>query len=332
MLQVNYIIVGQGLAGSLLANTLINLNYSVVVIDDANQHAASKVASGIINPITGRRLVKSWMYDELKETFLEFYKDLENEFNESLIEPTTITRTTTSIQDDNAWNTMALNQSELCIKRLNENPWEKVVESEFPFGGIRGYRVNVKRLLSLVEKKLEDLNVLRTSPFDHDLIEFVSTGIRYGDISAEKIVFCEGWKGIYNPFFKDQAFEPAKGEVIMIKSPHLTIDTILKHKLTIVPQENEQYWVGTTFDWNQEHENPTPEKLIYLTHRLKEFLKVPFEISKHIAGIRPSTRDRRPLVMSHPVHPELFLLNGFGSKGTSLAPYFTLKLIDMMTA
>lgn len=330
MSQIDYLIVGQGLAGSLLANALLNLNQSVLVIDDANPRAASKVSSGVINPITGRRLVKSWMYEELRDAFVKMYQELEQEFNVSLLEKRTIIRTVSSIQDENVWNTMVLNQPEHCIQDIENNPWKEIVNTRFSFGGIRGYQVNVKEVLDLIKAKLVEHNSLRLQAFDYSKILFDNGGVIYKDITAKKIIFCEGWKAIQNPFFNKEVFEPAKGEVVLIQSPRLSSQTILKHKLSVVPVADNNYWVGSTFDWGTDIESPTTQKLDYLSDKLKEILKVPFTIVDHVAGIRPSTRDRRPIVKSHPDHSELLILNGLGAKGTSLAPYFTLKMIDLL--
>lgn len=330
MPHIDYLIVGQGLAGSLLAHTLLNLKHKVLVIDDANPRAASKVSSGVINPITGRRLVKSWMYDELKVAFVKMYQELELEFKETIIKPSTIIRTTSSIQDENVWSAMALDQPELCIQNIEDNPWKEVAITNFSFGGIRGYRVQVKRLLDLIRNKLIQNQSLRIEPFDHSKISFINGSVTYTDIVAKKIIFCEGWKVMNNPYFNQQAFEPAKGEVLYISSPSLTSQLILKHKLSLVPIDEDKYWVGSTFAWNTDVEEPTSQKLEYLSSVLKDVLNVPFDTVDHIAGIRPSTRDRRPIVQVHPTHPELLILNGLGAKGTSLAPYFTLQLIDLL--
>ncbi|HBA65740.1 MAG TPA: FAD-dependent oxidoreductase, partial [Methylococcaceae bacterium] len=57
-MDIDFLIVGQGLAGSLLAFELIQRNAQVMVVDDGRENA-SEVAAGLINPVTGIRLVKS---------------------------------------------------------------------------------------------------------------------------------------------------------------------------------------------------------------------------------------------------------------------------------
>ena len=57
--SVDFMIAGQGLAGSLLAYSLLKYNATVKIVDPQLLVTSSIVAAGIMHPITGRRLVKS---------------------------------------------------------------------------------------------------------------------------------------------------------------------------------------------------------------------------------------------------------------------------------
>jgi glycine/D-amino acid oxidase-like deaminating enzyme len=59
---------------------------------------------------------------------------------------------------------------------------------------------------------------------------------------------------------------------------------------------------------------------------LKELIRLPYEIVDQNWGIRPTTPDRRPLLGSHPTYENRVILNGFGTKGVSLAPFFSGQL------
>ena len=61
---------------------------------------------------------------------------------------------------------------------------------------------------------------------------------------------------------------------------------------------------------------------------LKNWLKIPFTITEHFCSIRPATLERRPFVGFHPLHPNIGILNGMGTKGCSLAPFFARQLVD----
>jgi len=328
--DVDYIIVGLGIAGTLLSHKLMTKGHTIVVLDDDNPNSASKVSSGIINPITGRRLVKSWMYEQLKEVFTHSYKSIEQFYETSILKPTIIHRTTTSIKDDNLWRTVALNETQFCHLDLEEKPWEGRINNYISFGGLAGYRVDVPELIKCVKSHIETTQSLVIESFDYSLIEFQKEHVVYKEFRAKKIIFCEGWKAIHNPFFNYINLDPAKGEVVKIEIENPPIKAILKHKLFIVPQADGLYWVGSTYDWKQRDETPTPEKLTQITDTLKGILKEDFKVRSHYAGIRPTTIDRRPIVELHPKHSNLAIFNGLGTKGASIAPFFANKMVDIL--
>lgn len=330
MREVDYIIVGLGIAGSLVSHKLMSNGYSITVYDDDSPNAASRISSGIINPITGRRLVKSWMYEQLQEVFTSTYASIEETYQTQILEPTIIHRTSTSIKDDNLWRTIALNEAHLCKMNLADKPWEGKVNNYISFGGISGYKVNVSNLLDSVKTEIRSTHTLINDDFDYKSIELSDDFVVYDNTKAKKIIFCEGWKAIYNPFFDFVNLDPAKGEVLKIEIPSLRIKDILKHKLFIVPQTDGLYWVGSTYDWKQYDTSPTQEKLEYLTDTLKYILKEDFKIVDHLAGLRPTTTNRRPIVQLHPSHPNLAIFNGLGTKGASIAPYFANTLFELL--
>src|SRR4030095_10395945 len=80
-MQTDFLIVGQGIAGSLLYHALTKAGASCVIIDDNKPNSASRVAAGAINPFTGRRVVKAWMIDDLIPVFKKTYYEIENKYN-----------------------------------------------------------------------------------------------------------------------------------------------------------------------------------------------------------------------------------------------------------
>ena len=69
----DFLIIGQGIAGTLLAEELLENQQSVFIIDKYHPNSSSNIATGIVNPITGRKLVKSFMIDELLPICDEVY-------------------------------------------------------------------------------------------------------------------------------------------------------------------------------------------------------------------------------------------------------------------
>ena len=75
MREAGFIVVGQGIAGSCLALELADRGARVEIVDDGWESAACLVAAGVINPITGKRLVKSWRGRAEDPEYAEFISD-----------------------------------------------------------------------------------------------------------------------------------------------------------------------------------------------------------------------------------------------------------------
>ncbi|MBW7953063.1 MAG: FAD-binding oxidoreductase, partial [Chitinophagaceae bacterium] len=88
------------------------------------------------------------------------------------------------------------------------------------------------------------------------------------------------------------------------------------------------WWIGSTYNWNFENDLPTESFRIDMENKLKDFLKFPYKIVHHFAAIRPANLERRPFVGLHPVHKNIGILNGMGTKGCSLSPYFAHELTE----
>ncbi|MCB0635020.1 MAG: FAD-dependent oxidoreductase, partial [Lewinella sp.] len=162
--------------------------------------------------------------------------------------------------------------------------------------------------------------------FDFEQLKIGDTGVRYGDWQAGHLIFAEGWRGKFNPYFQYLPFRGSKGEVLRIRLPEHHFDRIIKHRLFIVPFVDDTYWVGTYNDNQFKDEEPSAKGHDYLRERLDEVLAIPYEIVDHQAAVRPTVKDRRPFLGRHPGHPRLVLFNGLGTKGASLAPFWARHL------
>ena len=170
------------------------------------------------------------------------------------------------------------------------------------------------------EFKFENLNVNNQS------IQW-SDGDRQ-TIAADKIIFCDGPGGFDNPYFKQLPFAPNKGEALIVEIPGLPNLNIYKKSVLLAPLQQDLFWVGSNYIWDFQHADPTPEFKSSTEAALKEWLKIPFKTIEHRAGIRPATLERRPFVGMHPHYPNVGVLNGMGTKGCSLAPFFARQFAD----
>ncbi len=119
-----------------------------------------------------------------------------------------------------------------------------------------------------------------------------------------------------------------KGELLIFKAPNLDLDVVIKSSVFILPIGNDLYKVGATYDWKDKTNVPTEEGKQELVEKLKEIISCDFEIVEHFGGVRPTVKDRRPLVGTHPDYSHLHILNGLGTRGVMLGPYLANQLFQ----
>ncbi|VAV84569.1 FAD-dependent cmnm(5)s(2)U34 oxidoreductase, partial [hydrothermal vent metagenome] len=177
--------------------------------------------------------------------------------------------------------------------------------------------------------RLENKEVLIKETFDYDSLQ-IEKNIIYKVIKAKHIVFAEGFGLQQNPFFKYLPLKPTKGELLTIYAPNLKIDYILKSSVFIMPLGDDLYLVGATYEWEDLSNTTTKKAKEELLSKLKTVLQCEFKVIDQVAGIRPTVKDRRPLVGQHPEYNNVFVLNGLGTRGVMIAPYVALQLYNFI--
>jgi len=175
-------------------------------------------------------------------------------------------------------------------------------------------------------KYLNDNKQLLNESFEYDKLDVIERKVTYKDIFASKIVFCEGFGLKKNPYFNYLPMQEAKGELLIIHAPNLKVDFLIKAAVFVLPLGNDYYKVGATFNWKDKTSLPTEEGKIELVEKLDSFISCPYKIVEQIAGIRPTVKDRRPLIGKHPKYSNLAILNGLGTRGVMIAPIAAKQL------
>lgn len=329
--MLDYLIVGSGLAGMAITETLRREGCSLRVFDDASQQA-SRVAGGLYNPVVLKRFTLAWEGSRLMAFSLPFYQELERRWGISIDRKTPVYRRLASAEEQNAWfeasDRPGLSEFlEPGIVR-NEN---QALDAPFGFGRVRNTgRIATSALLNAFSQELREQGQLDTAAFDHALLEFAEGHVRYGDQKARRVVFCEGFGMRGNPFFNYLPLQGTKGELLTIRAPELREERIVKSGVFFIPLGHDRYRVGATYAWNDFTHGPTREAREELLGQLRKFVRCDFEVEGQVAGIRPTVPDRRPLAGRHPERPELFVLNGLGSRGVLIAPYAAHSLARFM--
>jgi glycine/D-amino acid oxidase-like deaminating enzyme len=329
-MQTQYLIVGQGISGTFLSYYLAREKKDFIVIDDNYPDAPSKIAAGIINPVTGRRLVTVWMVEDI----LPFAWKAYQEIGESVGITAIVQKSIIDFFPNPFMREGFLQKIESGDHYVHtypdQNHFNPLFNYELGCGEIKPvYIAQLETLLPAWRERLADSGNLLEESFELKHLDVQPTQVKYKDITAEKIFFCDGPACFENPFFRNLPFAPNKGESLLARIPGLPDTHIYKKGIMIVPmQEKELFWVGASYVWDFDHAKPTTAFYESTRQSLEQTLKIPFEIVAHRAGLRPATLERRPFVGLHPLFPSLGILNGMGTKGCSLAPFFANQLKD----
>ena len=328
-MQTEYIIVGQGICGTFLSYYLSKKGIHHIVIDESKPQTSSKIASGVINPITGRRLVRTWMIEEVMPFAVNAYKEMENEIKANFIRQANIIDFHTTPHMKLAFDERLPQEQEYLSVLQNEQEFDKYFNYFFGAGEINPcWLIDLNILITGWRKKLISKNALLDEHFDLKHLTIETSSVTYKDINAKKVIFCDGINGTDNPWFKLLPYAPNKGEVLIVEIDGLPRKNIYKTNMSIVPWKDNLFWVGSTYEWKFEHPNPTELFRQRTETLLKQWLKVPYKVIEHLAGVRPANIERRPFVGLHPIQSQIGILNGMGTKGCSLGPYFASQLVE----
>jgi len=327
---VDYLIVGQGICGTMLSWFLRKEGKSFLVIDEARNDTSSKVAAGLINPVTGRRYSYSWMADILLPFAESSYTSMEAELGLKFFEKKNLIDFFPSPNARLAFIETMNEREEYLNSYPDQNHFNQFFDYEFGCGEIRPvYTAHLSLLLPTWRSKLHEWNSLREEPFEFEHLVLKDGSVSYHDVEAEKIIFCEGATGEFNPFFEKIPFAPNKGQAIIIEAADLPGEHVYKRGQLLVPMaKKDHYWVGASYQWKYEDAQPTQAFLEQVQTLLNNWIKPSYRIVAHLAAIRPATLERRPFVGLHPQHDAVGIFNGMGTKGTSLAPFFANQLVQ----
>lgn len=329
--MLDYIIVGLGLSGASMAFRMQKKGYDFLVFDDG-ANSSSKVAGGVMNPVILNKFTLAWRASEQRDMALEFYGEMERYLDKSFLTPIEIYRKFASIEEQNNWFAAADKPflAPFMDTRLHSDV-EGNIRGEFKFGKLNGTtRVDTRGMLAALEGKLLSLGRLQKEPFNYEELRLIEDGVEYRGVKAKRIVFCEGFGLGENPYFKALPLVGNKGEYIVIKAPTLGLRVVVKASVFISPLGQGLYVVGATYNNKDKTPGPSLEARVELEQKLRMVIDVPFEVVNQLAGIRPTSGDRRPIIGQHPGYSQLYTCNGFGSRGVLTAPMVSDQLIRYM--
>lgn len=332
MTAVDAVVVGQGLAGTAVAWALRWRGYRVVVIDREADGTASRIAAGLITPVTGQRLARAWRFDDLWPAAQACYRRVEAELEARFFHTGPSLRLFVDPDEVAAYEERAT----ALFPDLVCRPDPPVDPAAFlaPLDGFQmapAARLDVTTYLDASRRHFARDGGYRSATFDPRRdVEPIPDGVhltRLG-IRARWLVFCQGYEAATNPWFPAVQFLPVKGDVLTLRIPGLSERRVIHRGVWLAPQGGDDFRAGSTYDRDRLDDTPTARGRDEICSRLREFLRLPFDVIDHRAAVRPVVAGNKPVFGFHPDHPRLAYFNGLGSKGALQAPYFADRLVD----
>ncbi len=325
----DFIVVGLGIAGWSFIRQLEENRKNYMIFDTSNANS-SLASAGVYNPIILKRFTLAWKSVEwLPYALLQYRKfEMENPGNRLVFE-IPVYRKLSSIGEQNEW--ISVSSRPGFDKFMNGISKENLpgIAAPFGFGVMKNTGlIDIKKLLEIERNKLRTRNLLIEEKFDYEKLEIKPKHVEYGGIKARYIVFAEGFGLKQNPFFKHLPLTGTKGESLVVELEH-TVKPIVKSNLFLAPVPlSQQYIVGATYNWEDKSSNPTRKAREHLEKKFGKLYSGNYKIIGQKAGIRPTVKDRRPLLGRHPVYQNLFVFNGLGTRGVILAPMLAKMLFE----
>ncbi|MDQ6969653.1 MAG: FAD-dependent oxidoreductase [Mariprofundus sp.] len=322
--HIDTLIVGQGLAGSLLAWQLMRQGQRIVVVADECAPSASRVAAGIFNPVTGQRLVLQHDAEQIIPTARQCYRQLEAELGQRFFHAKTMLRVFKHAR-----------QAETFVQRQHDAVYTTYLGAAIdgletlhaPYGlgeqQQTGY-LDTNALLDALRGYLMDRDSYIAARVEYHNLTCQTDAVRWRHLHARRIIFCQGFMDKANPYFDFLPFQPAKGEILTLDIATRLPDCIINAGKWLLPLANGQYKAGATYSHDLSSLQPTTEAKDEIMQALQQTLEQSpaMTVIAQQAGIRPNTLDKHPFVGFHPEQSVIGIFNGFGSKGSMLIPYY----------
>jgi len=306
------LIVGQGLAGTLLGHACERAGLAFSIVDAGHAGAASRVGAGIINPITGQRIVKSRGIDSLRAPALETYRELESVLGVPLVREMRVRRL---FRDDAERRVFAEKTA-----RGELAPYANAGGADAEGFWIEGaLRIDTAALIAAARARWLRQGVLREE----------RVGLAEALRDHETVIACTGaddadaWGGV--PCVR------ASGHILRVAVAGLAADVILNRGHWALPTTPGEARVGATYVRGAMGDAEAARA--ELERSAEELLgRGAFAVIGQDSGLRVTTPDRMPIAGRDPRERRLGIFNGLGSKGALLAPWLARQWVAQLSA
>ena len=332
--MTQFLIVGQGVAGTCLGWKLWQQGATVRIVDDGHLTSSTRVAAGMVNPITGKRLTLTPNWEDMLPAARAFYREVEDRCGVTIYHEMPLQRIHRN-----------KNERTRVAKRRETPAYAPYLGKDLPRGSLPGVsdefgsveihhagRIDTRMLLTATRIAFREADILRETQLAYDELKVETDGAVWRGEHYERVIFCDGMRVLQNPWFRELQTDPVKGEILELRFAEALPPGILNKGKWLLPTSAHEARFGATYDRRSFDCSPTAEGKEELLDALIKLLPdaITPEVTGHVAGVRICTQDNQPLIGMHPSEPRLGLFNGFGSKGNSLVPWWADAFITAL--
>ncbi len=323
------LIIGQGIAGTVLAHELLQRDWDIHVVDEYRAFTASKIASGLYNPLVLKRRRVVWQAKVMLDALLEVYPQMERMTQRSFLHHKPVWEVLPDPGTENEW--IHLEDQPKFKGLIGEiKPTENLKIRANKVGEVAGSgKVDTGCMIEGMREYLIAENRFSDTFIETDDLNHENGSWHWRGMGFKHIIWCEGFDK-NNAHFPGLPFSPTKGEVLIVKAPELKLEHILHGNMFIMPLGNDHYKIGATYSWDPLDTIPTQDGRTKLLEAWNKLVDCPCEVVEHLAGIRPNVKDRKPLIGTSAIQENAHLFNGMGSRGILMAPWLARQFADYL--
>lgn len=320
---------GQGLAGSVLAWHLSEKGQRLLVVDRDEPDTSSKVAAGLVTPLAGARFNLPDGLETRLDYARAFYWKHEEASGATFFHHRRIARLFQSEAERTAWNARLEKEGER-YARFHEPLAIDEARFHAPHGGFEmkeGGWLDVPAFLEYTRQALLERAAYAIGQVKSADVILEDDGIRWKNVSASRVVFCEGWRGNQNRFFDWIPMNAALGDILDLEMPELEEEgRIISRGGWLIPQGGGRFRAGSNYRHQFTSTEPVESGKAEVLEKLGRITPVTPRVVGHRAAVRPVIRRSQVFLGVHPAHRRVAFFNGLGSKGVLNAPWYAAQL------
>lgn len=332
-MHFDFIILGQGIAGTLLSFELMEQGKSVLVIDrPQSDSTASVVAGAVLNPMANKRWELSKTARLHFPVAVSTYQRLQQFINESVLIPKQIMLFMHNVDEIDSYRKQQLLYPSY-LAALDTLRETNAFAAEFTCGMVNHvWKVENIKLLTGYRNQLIANGQFIEEDFDFNELQIERNKIIYKNITSDKIVFCEGAVAQHNPLFTHMLpFTKNRGDVLILKIADLSANYIYEGSTRLIHWQDDLFWCGSNYNWNFQDMQPDIVWRSQIENQLNHWLALDYQVQQHWVAERPTTKGQQPILRQHPLHASVSMFNGLGTRGFSSGPYWAKAMADLLT-